>query len=207
MTTPAIHRSIASLKLPTSVPTLISLARAIVQAMTGNASFPSPDPTLAALNTAVSDLEAAEVAAQARTKGAATARNQKRAALVTLLEQLKGYVQKAADADKEHGAALIQAAAMNIRKTPVHHARVFAATQGAVSGSAKLEAAAAARRASYEWQYSADGGKTWQVGPATLQAKTSVTGLQPGTSYMFRYRSVIKTGASDWSDATALIVR
>ena len=54
---------------------------------------------------------------------------------------------------------------------------------------------------------SPDGGKTWQALPPTLQARTVTTGLQAGASYLFRYRSVIKTGAADWSPPVALIVK
>ena len=156
---------------------------------------------------ATNDLETSEAAALSRTKGAATARNQKRSALLALLEQLKASVQKVADADRVHAPALIQSAAMVVRKVPVRAKRVFDVKQGLVSGSVTIVTASAARRASYEWEFSSDGGKTWQIMPATLQAKTSMTGLVAGTSYSFRYRSVIKTGASDWSQPIALLVK
>ncbi len=77
--------------------------------------------------------------------------------------------------------------------------RVFAARPGAVSGTVNLVAASAGHRASYEWQYSTDSGKTWVALPPTLQAKTSVSGLTPGWSVQFKYRVVTKTGAADWS--------
>src|SRR5271166_222513 len=54
-------------------------------------------------------------------------------------------------------------------------------------------------RTSYEWEYSPDGGKTWVAAPSTIQAKTVVTGLTAATMVMFRYRTVTKTGVSDWS--------
>jgi len=38
------RRSVASLKLPNKVPALLTQAQNIVQAMTGNPSFPSPTP-------------------------------------------------------------------------------------------------------------------------------------------------------------------
>ena len=205
--TPATHRSIASLKLPTSVPALISLAKAIVAAMTSNNSFPSPDPPLADVGTAITDLETAEAAALARTKGAATARNQKRSALLAKLEALKAYVQKIADNDRVHAPALIQSAAMVVRKVPVRAKRVFTVKQGAVSGSVEIVTASAARRASYEWEYSSDGGATWQLLPATLQAKTGLTGLKAGSSYSFRFRAVTKAGAGDWSQPLSILVK
>jgi hypothetical protein len=106
----------------------------------------------------------------------------------------------------ENGASIIQGAGMAVKKIPVHTPRVFEATPGAVSGSVKLVAAAAARRAGYEWEYSLDG-KTRVTAPVTLQAKTSVPGLTPGATVQFRYRPVTKTGEGDWSQAVSLIVK
>jgi hypothetical protein len=128
--------------------------------MTGNPSYPSPAPTLAAVTAGITALHAAEALALARTKGAVEARNNKRADLVTLLQQLRRYIQTVADADVETAATVIRSAGIAVRKTPVRKPRVFEAVQGAASGSAKLLAASAGRRASYEWQYSTDGGKT-----------------------------------------------
>ncbi len=110
------------------------------------------------------------------------------------LLELKGCVQKAADADPENGVAIIQGSGLAVRKPTVRPPRVFAATSGPVAGSAKLVAGPAGRRASYEWEYSLDGGKTWVTAPPSLQAKTVVTGLPSGTAVQFRYRAVTKTG-------------
>jgi hypothetical protein len=207
-TTPkTVHRSLASLKLPNKVPALITYGQGIVKSMTRNASFPNPVPALATVTEALNELQAAETAALARTKGAATTRNEKRAALVQLLQQLRGYIQTTADANVENGASIIQSAGIAVRKTPVRHPRVFDAKPGTVSGSVKLLAASAARRASYEWEYSLDGGKTWVTSPVTLQAKTTLSGLTPGATVQFKYRPVIKTGEGDWSQPVSLIVK
>jgi len=202
-----IHRSLVSLKLPLVVALLISIAKAIVQALTGNASFPSPVPTLAEITTAIHDLEIAETAAISRVRGAVTARNDKRVALVALLSELKAYVQKVADANQENGAALIQSAGMNVRKTAVRKPRVFAVTQGSVSGVVKVVVPSAGARAAYDWEWSIDGGKTWQLAPSTLQAKTAMSGLVPGSTVSFRYRVVTKKGESDWSEPTSFLVK
>jgi hypothetical protein len=207
-TTPkTVHRSFASLKLPNKVPALITYAQGIVKAMTGNPAFPSPVPTLAAVTEAISELQTAETAALSRTKGAVAVRNEKRAALVTLLQQLRAHIQATADANPETSASVIQSAGVALRKTPVRTKRVFAAKFGPVSGSVHLVTNTAARRASYEWQYSADGGKTWVSAPSTLQAKTTIPGLTPGATVLFRYRAVTKTGEGDWSQSQSLIVK
>jgi hypothetical protein len=208
MSTPkGINRAVVTLKLPKPVPALIKYAQAIVTAMSNNANFPTPAPTLQSITSAINDLATAETATQARTHGAAATRNDKLATLVQELEQLKAYIQKTADANMENGASIIQSAGVAVRKTAVRAPRTFEAKAGAVSGTVKLVAASAAHRASYEWQYSVDGGKTWVVAPVTLQAKTTVLGLTPGATVTFRYRGVTKTGEGDWSQLVTLIVK
>jgi hypothetical protein len=87
-TTKSARRPTITLALPRNVPALISYAQGIVNRMTGNPSFPAPTLTLAAVATAVGDLQTAETAALARTKGAVAARNEKRTVLVGALQQL-----------------------------------------------------------------------------------------------------------------------
>ncbi|HEY8087091.1 MAG TPA: hypothetical protein VIF09_04585 [Polyangiaceae bacterium] len=205
--TNAIKRSIATFKTTGPVQALIASANEVVTRMTGNSAFPTPAPPLATVAAAIAELQSAQTGAAARTKGAVTVRDDKRAALVTLLMQLKGYVQNQADASLENGAALIESAGITVRKTAVRKPRTFTALAGPTSGSVKLVAASAARRASYEWQYSTDGGKTWIFAPGTLQAKTTITALTPGASVQFKYRPVLKAGDGDWSQAVTIIVK
>ena len=61
-TSKSIHRSAASLELPTVVPALITCAQGIVKGMTGNRSFPTPTPTLAAISEGITALRTAETA-------------------------------------------------------------------------------------------------------------------------------------------------
>jgi hypothetical protein len=163
-------------------------------------------PSLAAITQAIGDLQAAEVAALARTKGAVALRNDKRTALVILLKQLRGYIQTVADASTENGAAIIESAGVAVRKATTRRARTFTAKPGAVSGSVKIIAPTASHRASYEWQYSSDSGKTWVAAPVTLQAKATITGLSPGSTVLFKSRAVTKAGESDWTQPVALVI-
>ena len=201
------RRVTATLNLPHAVPALIAYAQGVVQRMTGNPSLPNPTPTIAAIGAAIADLQAAQTAALTRAKGTATVRNDKRTALVALLQQLRAYVQATADANQGSGAAIIESAGVAVRKTATRHARTFAATPGPVSGSAKVVAASAGQRASYEWQVSADGGKTWTAAPPTLQAKTTFSALPSGTIVAFKYRAVTRTGPGDWSATVSLLVQ
>lgn len=93
-----------------------------------------------------------------------------------------------------------------MRKVVPRPLRVFNATQGPTTGTAKL-VAASAKRAAYEWEYSLDQARTWIAAPPSLQAKTVVTGLPAGGAVMFRYRAVTKVGAADWSPRVVLLVK
>jgi hypothetical protein len=204
----SIHRATISLDVPRKNADVILYATNIVQKMTNNPTFPNPTPTVAALNAALSDLHTAETAALSRTKGTATVRNDKLTVLVSLLQQLRGYVQSVADATPENGAAIIESAGLAVRKTSAHGKRAFAARPGPLTGSAVVTAVAAGSRSSYEWQYSTDGGKTWVFAPATTQGKTTISGLPAGTTVQFRYLAVTpKGGQGDWSPAVSLLVK
>jgi hypothetical protein len=206
-TSKVTHRSIAILKLPKVVSLLITFAQNVVTRMTGNPSFPSPSPALATVSTAITALQSAEAAAVARTKGAASMRDDKRTALVALIEQLRAYVQSIADATPENGATIIESAGLLVRKPANHGPRTFEVKAGTVSGSAKLYAESVGPRSAYLWQYSVDGGKTWVSWPATVQAKTTITGLTPGVTAQFRYQPVSKTGEGDWSQIVTMLIK
>lgn len=201
------HRTVVSLQLPEVVPLLITYVLGILKAMTGNPAFASPTPPLSAITSAVDDLQVAETVALTRAVGAAAARNEKRAALVSLLELLAAYVQFVADATPENAVSIIESAGLAIKKATVRAARVFAAKSASVSGSVKLTAPTAGDRASYLWQNSTDAGKTWGDPLPTLQARATFTGLPFAVVVLFRYRSVVKGGASDWSAPISLLVR
>jgi hypothetical protein len=205
--TASMQKTLAALNLPTQNPALLGVARAIVQAMIDNPSFPSPTPSLAKVAAALSALEAAEVATQTKTRGTAVARNEKRAVLVGLLVQVKAYVQGVADEDPDGATGIIESAGMSIKKKVLPFKAPFEVRPGSVSGSVRIVARAAAHRASYQWAWSADGGRTWISEPTTLKANTAVSGLPAGSTCSFRHRVVTRAGERDWSEAVSTLVR
>jgi hypothetical protein len=152
-------------------------------------------------------LDAAETATQTRAKGTVEARDGARTTVVSALHDLKAYVQQVSDADRPNAEKIITSALMSVRRPPTHTKNDLVAKPGAVSGSVHLVARAASRRASYEWQWSSDGGKTWQTAPATLQARTTLTGLPVAATCQFRFRAVTKTGEGEWGQVIALLVK
>jgi hypothetical protein len=204
--TKTVKRTIVSLKLPVSVPALLQTTKVILLAVAHNPLFPTPDPSLATLQAALSALEEAETAVRSGSRGATAARDEKRRVLGTLLRQLGAYVQKVADGDSSTAEAVIESAGVSVHKLAIRQKQRFTVRQGAVSGSVKLMTIWVGRRASYAWQYSLDGGATWLTRPITLRSKTTVSGLPVGTMVLFRSRAVTKKGEGDWSQALGLLV-
>jgi len=207
MTTSKQTRIIVVLKLPVPVPQLIKMAQSIISALTGNPHIPSPNPSVATLTGAVGKLVVDEAATKTRAAGTVATRDVSRTTLVSLLHASKANVQQTADLDPEQAAAIVASAGMGTRKATTRNKAPFVATPGLVSGNVKLVVKAAAVRASYEWEWSGDGGKTWTAVAPTLQAKTEVVGLPVATVVQFRYRAITKVGPGDWSQPTAILVK
>ena len=202
---PTTKKTTAALRIPTRKANVAAFASSVINAMTGNASFPNPAPPLATVSADLAAYEAAEAQVLTRVKGAAATRNTKYAVLRTDLEHLMANVQQVADLNPANAQSLIESAGFSIRKTTLHPKSAIKIEAGAVPGSVKLLAKAVDKRASYEWQYSTDQ-KTWTNAPASLQAKTVITGLTSGTTYYFRFRGVTKTGEGAYSQIVQILV-
>ena len=202
----ATHHILVALNLSTHIPDIIKQGRAIVVAMTANASFSSPNPALAIITTALDGLDTAETAALTKAKGTAEARNAALAKVKTLLRQLEAYVQLIADGSGDQAEPVIVSAAMNVRKVTPRQKQVFEAAQS-VSGSVILFGVVVANATAYNWQMSPDG-KTWTSLPTTSKAKTTVLGLTPATTCYFRHEPVLRKGAAaEWSQMISIVVK
>jgi hypothetical protein len=202
---PTIKRTTAVLKLPKRKALVGAFATSIVNAMTGNASLPSPTPPIATVSADLAAYEAAEAAVLTRVKGAAVTRNEKYLVLRGDLGHLMAYVQSVADATPANAQSIIEGAGFAVRKVTNRLKNEIAATAGDVPGSVKVIAKAVSNRASYEWQFSSDQ-KTWTNAPTTLQAKTVISGLTSGTIAYFRFRGVTKTGEGTFSQVVQILV-
>src|SRR4051794_20700789 len=72
---------------------LDNFAQGVINAMTGNAAFPTPPVTLADLQTAQSDFTAKMAAAQTGGVADTAAKNNSRQSLITMLRDVAAYVQ------------------------------------------------------------------------------------------------------------------
>jgi hypothetical protein len=192
------------LDLPKTIAALIAYAKAIVLKMTGNANFPTPTPTLAAVTAAITAFEAVG-ASMATTKGLVGQSAAKRKALVALLKQLRDYVRVVAEADPDNAAAIVESAGMRLKNIAARIKAPFTVTQG-VSGSVIANVKSAGRPATYYWSYSLDQ-KTWISAPESIKSKVTISGLTPGQTYYFRYHTLTRKGVSDVSQVVNFLVK
>lgn len=204
--TKSTHRIQVALSLPESASELVLTVAAILDAMTGNPFFPNPAPPLATIAAAVSELSEANVATESKARDTVAVRNEKQTALVSLLKRLKAYVQGVADDDPARGVEIIESAHMSVWKPGPGPKPPFDVQAGPTEGSVSLAVRAAAKEASYEWQWSKDGGQTWVTEPATLPAKTVVRRLPSGVLCLFRWRARLRKGVTEWSEPVSFRV-
>lgn len=207
MGTTNTHRALAVLNLPRHVPDQIKFGQTLQAALASNPHFPLPDPIITAFIAALGNYDAAETTAQTRAKGTIAARNAARVVYVGAIHALKARIQQVADANVDQAEAIIASTSLAVKKVAIRQKQSFQVRQGATSGTVHVITKAAAARASYDWQYSIDGGKTWIDAPHTLQAKTTITGLPVAVTVEFRVRATTKSGQGDWSAPASFLVK
>jgi hypothetical protein len=189
----------------------LSLAKQISNSLTGNASFPTPSPPLAALNTATASLQTAHDEAQAarqESKNKTAVQNQMEDELDDVLTRLAGYVSSVSGND----AALVTSAGMNFEQPktpsgPIGTPQSFAATTGDSDGEIDLGWNSVDGAQSYVVEQSLQGPPSgaWTPVKTTTKSSHTVTGLTSGTRYWFRVAAVGASGQSGWSDISTRI--
>lgn len=194
--------------MPQVVALLIALGRHIVQCMTDNTWFATPNPSLKVVSDDLDALEAAQTAAMSRTVGSAAARDLKKKEVMDDLSALKAYVQAIVLKNTASAMAIILSAGMSPKQFGVRAKLPLEALMGPAPAQVLLRAKAVAKgRVAYEWQSSADSGKTWVTTAITTDADTSIDGLPAGVVYMFRFRATVKKTTGAWSQAVSFLVQ
>jgi hypothetical protein len=179
------------------------------------AMFPSPTISMAAFLTLIQAFETAQqTTTTTRARGTSKARNTKRNAVWTAMESLRTYVQGLADElTPDPAAALIEAAGLLVAGKRVHAKPVLQAKLTTTPGVVHLVANASIllgktsrKKATFHWQWSADGGKTWTSAPSTPYANTEIPGLALMTTYTFRVSVTIGKVTGEWSQPVGLLV-
>ena len=195
-----------------SIPHKIGKAQQIVGALTGNASFPTPSPSLANITTATNDLSAAYADAQAArqtAKLATVAQNQREDALDQLLTQLAAHVESVAGNNEE----LILSAGMDTRAAatpttdPPGQPQAVTPTAGDRDGEIDLSWDTVTGAKSYVIDKSGDPvtPTSWFHSGVSTKSSYTARGLTSGTRYWFRVAAVNSNGQSGWSDPATKI--
>jgi hypothetical protein len=207
------HRTRAVLKAKkTNILFLLMLAKAIHAGFSANPTLlPSPPVQLAVLLDLIQKLDDAQ---QNLKKIGAAARNVARDALYTALESLRMYVQELCDAGAtpEQAAALITAAGMKVALVGSHPKPVIGvklilpAGSVAVSANAGLLCKSGKKKTFFNWQFTTDGGKSWNGVPSTPDAHTTIANLPLLTVCGFRVSITDTAGAGAWSEMVTILV-
>lgn len=183
---------------------LMAFANTVKTAMTGNASFATPNPTLAAFGTLITTAAtktAAYNTAKAAADSALADRDAALAALRTAFSQLGDYVQNQAAGD----AVKIESAGMPVRATPAPAAMTqvqdLALSAGDLPGSVDGMWTPVAGAHGYEVQVSTgdpNAEATWAFVRSTSKSSVTLSGLTSGAKAWVRVRAI---GANDQAGA------
>ena len=184
-------------------------AKTIISSMTGNAAYPSPSPTLAAIGSAVNEFDTALANAVNGGTQLTAIKNEKRAALAALLRQLASYVHVAC---KGNLPTLISSGFPYQKPTPTPAGELPAPvtpvlTLGVRSGVLNATTQRNANGYAYNWRIAlASAPDTYLQQTQTTAASESFQGLTPGQIYSVDVNVLGSLGPSDWSDTAQQMV-
>jgi hypothetical protein len=168
---------------------------------------PAPPVDSATLKSANDVLAAANAAALDGGKKALAQKAHAKEIVVKLLEQLAVYVQANCKDDMTIflSSGFTAVSSTKTVKPPASDS-IRNIELGDVSGQMRITLMKYPGGISYEvrWAPAIAGGNpsTWASQPVgLLRPATLISGLTPGTAYVFQVRAVIKTGYTDWSDS------
>lgn len=200
-----LRTNAVALNLPDSAPKLILFGRLVVQKMSNNTWFPSPDLPLDQLTQDLDGLEVAETTARNGGKGTVAARNLAQQTVCEDLVILKGYVRKICNQNPGQADLIIESSGMTRKQYTKPDKAELAARLGRLPETIRLDAKA--RRGSlYEWQWSSNGGQTWLALDITDVANATLSSVTAETTYSFRFRTKRKGVVSEWSQTVTLTV-
>jgi hypothetical protein len=187
-----------------NVPNEVAFTRQVVTKMTGNATYPTPAPALAALTTGANDLETAynaALAARISSKQATSNMHAKQKALSALLIQEAAYVQNTSAGDQtkiESAGFEVSNANTPIGALPAPQDVELDANVNPGNMGVRWKTVHGA--ASYIVERATDGPSLDYITVATPTiAKALVNTMASGTRYWFRIAAVGAAGPGEWT--------
>lgn len=181
----------------------VAKAQGIHDAMSGNAAYPAPTPTLPVLQTAITTLSAANAAVD-NNPGPAEhqARRVAEKALRALLKQLAGYVQMASGGDEDtilsSGFAVVKRGAEHGEPNPPLNVNPrFTMHSGRVALKWTPEAGVDVY---HVFMSTKDAPSEWKLVGTTTKSRFDLDGLTPRDLYWFAVTAVNAAGESTLSE-------
>lgn len=185
-----------------SDPLLITDTQTIITNMTGNASYPSPDPTLLVVTGAKDEFATALANAADGGLTLTSIKNDKRAALAAKLRALANYVQVACNGD----LTVLLSSGFPIQKPQRNPIGVLPApvnlsvNLGTLTGELDAVVPPVFGAAIYNWRLTATNAPAVVLqSTQTTAGRTTFSGLTPGVVYVAQVNAVGAAGPSDWS--------
>lgn len=193
-----------------TVPEKIERGGLFVSKLTGNAAFPSPDPSLATVGARIADLSSAWKLAQKGSEDDTRHLHQAEDAFDLVMLLLWAYVQHESQGDAEK----ILSTGMDVKDKPTPHREAPAvptdlvAAYGTAEGSIALSFRCATTRSrSFRVRYRAVGATTWtEWSEVVFVRKATLTGLPSGVRHEFQVRTESRAGTSAWSNTVSQMV-
>ena len=190
------------------VPVLLDLARFIIVKMTGNASYPTPDPTIVEVKSLADDLEDKAALALDGGRQAVSDMNTAKDKLCDALYYLGLYVLKTAKGNEN----VLVSSGYPLTKDPIPwHRDELEISHGPNSGDLMLRYQVIDRARAYIVQYflgenpPADN-DLWKLGGARTQTKMDLHNLPEGEKVWIRYCAVTPEGMTGWCEPRHFIV-
>jgi hypothetical protein len=182
---------------------LATKAQVIHDNMNGNTHYPTPEPPLSDLQTAITDFQQSIVKSKDGSKEETAAKNAKRQLLVNLLQRLSYYVQITSMGDEPIilGSGFDvnkQAGTVGVLPKPEN----FKVLVGDNKGTVELSCDAVSNASFYEYQYTKmplSATNIWTMRTATKR-KLLIEGLTSGQQYVFKMSAGGSDPSRTWSD-------
>jgi hypothetical protein len=190
------------------VPSLILFSRNVINALTGNSNYTTPNPPLATVTAAIDTLDQAQQASLDRGRQAMIARNAAKAELLVLMRQLAAYVQSHCQNDLE----ILVSSGFVATKTPSPLGPLPAPAtpvvrQGPTSGTLGARTGKVNGAYAYNWRLAlASDPETYLQTVQTTAARVTFEGLTPGQIYGVAVNALGSNGASDWTPSVRRMV-
>jgi hypothetical protein len=184
---------------------LRDFAGRIYAGMNGNPVYPNPPVSMKALAAQIKTYSSWIVEAMDGSRKAIAERDRQGAELIKMLRQLAGYVEYIADDMASFLSSRYDPSPNTRTQSPPLSESIRKISFGDNSGELKVKAVAVPEAHSYELRWAvrlADGTPgEWTTQPfGNTKRFLSITGLTPGTLYLFQVRALIDKVFTDWSD-------